>query len=181
MTILISAGHSMTDPGAVNPRLNLREAELARKFRNAVALYLGEYGCPYVIDGSPETNAPLREAIKLAAGKTLAVEFHFNAANGKAKGIEVLANAKDKLTAQNIAAAIHKVTGSPLRGDKGYKPENAGQHSRLGFVRAGGLVVELEFIDHDDAMRVWLDKYWLVAKELAETLMFEVDFRAQGL
>lgn len=181
MTILISAGHSDTDPGAVNPRLGLKEAELARKFRNAVAHYLGEYGCPYVIDGTPNGNAPLREAIKLASGKSLAVEFHFNAANGKVKGIEVLAADKDRLTAQAIAKAIHSVTGSPLRGDDGYKPENAGQHARLGFVRAGGIVVEGEFVDNDEAMKVWLDKYWLVAQEVAKVLMFEVDFKAQGL
>lgn len=181
MTILISAGHSTTDPGAVNTRLGLKEAELARKFRNAVAHYLGEFGCPYVIDGSPDDNAPLREAIRLAAGKSLAVEFHFNAANGKAKGVEVLADASDKLAAQNIAKAVTSVTGSLLRGDSGWKPENAGQHARLGFVRAGGMVVELEFIDNDSAMQVWLEKYWLVAKEVAKVLMFEVDFKAQGL
>lgn len=181
MTILISAGHSDTDSGAYNPRLNLRESDLARKFRNAVAHYLGEYGCPYVIDGTLETNAPLRDAIKLAAGKTLAVEFHFNAANGKARGIEVLANPRDKLIAQNIAKAIHSVTGSPLRGESGYKPENSGQHARLGFVQAGGLVVELEFLDNDAAMGVWLDKYWLVAQAVAKALMFEIDFKVQGL
>lgn len=168
--ILISAGHSMTDSGAVNG--GLKENEQAVLFRNAVGHYLKQANVPYVTDGFGKHNMMLRDAVKLARGKTIAVEFHFNAASSRqARGIEVLANMKDKRLAQDIARAVNSITSSPLRGDKGYKPENAGQHHRLVFVQAGGLIVELEFISNDEAMRVYLGSYWKAARAVADVLV----------
>jgi len=170
MTILISAGHSNTDPGAVSG--GYKEAELAVQFRNAVAHYLREAGVDFVTDGEGKNNAPLREAMARAKGKVVAVEFHFNAAaNQNAKGVEVLAAHHNRKLAQDISAAVAEHTGTPLRGDKGYKPENAGQHARLGFVRVGGLVVELEFISNPTAMQKYLAVYWKIARSVANVLI----------
>lgn len=171
--VLVSAGHGANDPGAVNGKL--KEAELATELRNLVAFYLSRDLVPHITDGQGRDNLPLRDAIKLAKQSDVAIEIHFNAATNKtAKGVEVLADVKDKGLAQRLAQAIAGVTGSPLRGDSGYRPENSGQHARLGFVQAGGLVVEVEFISNDQAMDTYLSTKWLVAREIARVLKEEV-------
>ena len=169
-SIYISAGHSNTDPGAVNGEW--KEAEQAALFRNAVAYYLATAQVPFATDGSGSVNHPLRQAAAQAKRHGIAVEFHFNAAASKtAKGVETLAAHRDRKLAQDISAAIASVTESPLRGDNGYKPENAGQHGRLAFVQAGGLVVELEFISNTTAMKKFVGVYWKVARAVAEVLI----------
>ena len=140
--------------------------------RNYVTYYLRNRGYRVETDGQGPTNAPLPQAIALAQGADIAIEFHLNASvSHKAEGIEVLTNPRNKLLAQKVARAIRDVTGSPLRGDDGFKVEGSGQHSRLGFVRAGGLVVELEFVSNKARMQVLNDKRWLVAKSIAEAIM----------
>lgn len=168
--IVIIAGHSNSDPGAVYD--GVKEADFCADMRNYVAYYLKHWGEKNVItDGDGRINAPLYEAIKLAKGADIAVEFHLNASVSKqAFGIEVLANPKHKSLAQKIATAIHSITGSQLRGDKGYKPQNAGAHNRLGFVQAGGLIVELEFLSNPQRFKILQDKRWLVAKAIAEVI-----------
>lgn len=171
--ILVSAGHGANDPGAVNGKL--KEAELATELRNLVAFYLARDEINHITDGEGRKNLPLRDAIQLAKRADIAIELHFNASvNKTAKGVEVLANPKHKALAQRLANAITSVTGSPLRGDDGYKPENSGQHARLGFIQAGGLIVEVEFISNDQAMDTYLSTKWLVAREIARVLKEEV-------
>lgn len=167
--VVITAGHSNTDPGAVAG--GFKEADFCADFRNYVAYYLNNWGIPVVTDGAGRTNAPLQQAVQLARGADVAVEFHLNAsANSQAHGVEVLCDAKHKQLAQKICQAIVGVTGSRLRGDFGWKPENAGQHSRLAFVRAGGLVVELEFVSSPKFMRELNEKRWVAAKAVAEVI-----------
>lgn len=168
--ILISAGHGGTDKGAVSNQYT--EAHLATDLRNIIAFYLKESGVPFIVDGEGKNNLPLREAIKLARLADIAVEIHFNASSNRtAKGVEVLCQPKDKKLAQAICKAISDVTGSPLRGDEGYKPENSGQHSRLGFIQAGGLIVEVEFISNPEMMVTYTQRKWLVGKAIAQVLI----------
>lgn len=170
-TVTITAGHSATDPGAVSD--NYKEASFCANIRNQVVHYLKNkhYITPKT-DGTGSTNAKLSEAIKLAKASQIAVEFHLNSsANKTAQGIEVLASEKDKVFAQAIAQAIHEVTGSPLRGDKGWKSESAGQHSRLGYISTGGgVIVELEFISNAERMQTLNDKQWLVSRAIADVI-----------
>lgn len=174
--IVISAGHSNTDLGAVadhnGDKVNdYKEADFCADFRNYVAYYLRNWGLPVTTDGEGRTNAPLSQAIKLATGADLAIEFHLNASSdSRAYGVECLANVKHKTLCQKICQAIVNVTGSRLRGEYGYKAEDAGQHSRLGFVRAGGIIVELEFVSSPKFMSVLNDKRWVVAKAVAEVI-----------
>ena len=90
MYITITAGHSNTDPGAVNG--SDREADIAQDMRNIVASILRtDHGLEVKTDGEGKGNLPLREAVKLIKGSRLAVEFHTNAAvNKTATGIEAL-------------------------------------------------------------------------------------------
>ena len=64
--------------------------------------------------------------------------------------------------------------GNPLRGDKGWKAENSGQHSRLAYVSNGGIILELFFISNDEELSTWKQKKWLVGKAVAEVLMERV-------
>lgn len=175
-TVLISAGHSNKDPGAVN-RLRT-ESQVVVQMRAMVAHYLDVAGIDYITDGKGKRNAPLSEAIQLAKKSDLAIEFHCNASTNKtAKGVEVLAAEKHKALSQKLAAAVSRIMGNPLRGDKGYKTEGSGQHSRLGFISSGGgLIVELFFISNDAELAVWDAKCWLVAREVAQVIIDYMEY-----
>ena len=167
--ITITAGHSNSDPGAVNG--SDRESEIAQDMRNIVAYYLRAKGISVKTDGDGKGNLPLSEAVKLIKSSSIAVEFHCNAAASKgAKGVEALSKEKDKLISQKLCAAVSSIMGNPLRGDKGWKAENSGQHSRLAYVSNGGIILELFFISNDDELSVWKQKKWLVGKAVAEVL-----------
>lgn len=168
-TVTITAGHSNSDPGAVNG--SDRESEIAQDMRNIVAYYLKSEGVSVRTDGEGKGNLPLSEAIKLIKGSSIAIEFHCNAATAKtAKGVEALSQTKDKIISQKLCAAVSSVMGNPLRGDKGWKPENSGQHSRLAYVSNGGIILELFFISNDQELSIWKQKKWLVGKAVAKTI-----------
>ena len=167
--VTITAGHSNTDSGAVNG--SDRESDIAQDMRNIVAHYLRAKGITIRTDGEGKWNASLSQAVKLIAGSKIAVEFHCNAATSKsAKGVEALAQTKDKVISQKLCAAVSSVMGNPLRGDKGWKAENSGQHSRLAYVSSGGIILELFFISNDAELEIWKQKKWLVGKAVAEVL-----------
>lgn len=168
--IVITAGHSNADPGAVYDEV--KEADFCADMRNYVAYYLTHWGEKDVVtDGAGRINAPLAQAIKLAKDADVAVEFHLNASSSRTVyGVEVLCLPKHKVLAQKIAYAISSVTGSKLRGDNGYKEQGSGQHSRLGFCMAGGLIVELEFLSNTARFNNLNEKRWLVAKAIAEVI-----------
>lgn len=169
MKVAITAGHSNKDHGTVYE--DVKEADFCADMRNYVAFYLRNWGINVVTDGEGRTNAPLAQAVQLAKKCDLAIEFHLNAAiNRSSHGIEVLARDRHKKLAQDIAAAIHSITESKLRGELGFRPEDAGQHKRLGFVSAGGLVVELEFLSNAYRFGILQVKRWSVAKAIAEVI-----------
>lgn len=167
--ILISAGHGGRDSGAVCDEW--QEANFCQLMRNIVKYYLETYGYNVITDGSWNENLPLKNAIKIAKSVDLAIEFHLNAfSKASARGIEVLANPEDIRISQDLAGAINRITGIPLRGDKGYKPENSGQHTRLGFVRAGGIIVESGFITNPEDMKLLSNTIWWTCRELAKAI-----------
>ena len=168
--VAVTAGHSNTDPGAVNGKFN--EADLAAKFRNAVAYYLREAGIQYKTDGIGTTNQNLNAAIKLIKGSSVAVEFHMNAATSKqANGIETIALPKDKKLAQDLSKAVADVFGSRLRGDNGWIDQSQSARGKLGFISNGGLIVELGFISNDEELFQFNARYWSAAKAVAMVLI----------
>ena len=164
-SIFLSAGHSDVDPGAVaNGR---READIAVEFRNIVAFYLQRDRVPHELDGKGTLNLPLSVAAQRARKHPIAVEFHCNAATPAATGAEVLCASKDRALAARISLAIAASLG--IR-DRGVKPENAGQHHRLAFVRAGGMVVELFFLTNSGDLAGYDARKWLAARAVAGVL-----------
>ncbi len=172
--ITVTAGHnSISDPGAINGRI--KESEIATDMRNMVALYLKNAGCQVRTDGDGSENQILSKACKLIAGAAIAVEFHCNASTNKtANGVEALSQPKDKIISQQLCSAVSSVMKNSLRGEKGWKAEDSGQHSRLAYVSNGGIILELFFISNDDELAIWQQKKWLVAQAVAKVLVKHV-------
>ena len=172
--IVLTAGHSNTDPGAVNG--SDREADIAQDIRNIVASILrDDYGLTVRTDGEGKGNMPLREAVKLIRGSDVAVEFHTNAAANKAAtGVEALSTPKNKRWCQVLSRAVAEATGWKLRGEGGFKPDNAGQHSRLAYAQAGGIVFEPFFISNDADLKLFKERKWAICRAIATAIAMEV-------
>lgn len=174
-SVFLSAGHSETDPGAVTYQKRdratvlRREADIAVETRNMVAFYLNQAGVKFEMDGSGTTNLPLNQAVVKARKHPIGLEFHCNASDNRlATGSEVLSSTKDRAFAASISRAIATSLGIK---DRGAKPENAGQHHRLAFVQAGGMVVEMFFLSNPVDLANYDDNKWLMAKAVADVII----------
>lgn len=167
-TVLISAGHSETDPGAVGN--GYAEAVLAEKMRDRVFKYLLDHKVPVYRDGQEAENLPLRTAISVAKKVDFAVEIHFNAGPPTASGVEALCHIRDKRHAQELCSAIADIIGIPIRGNKGWKDPSSGQHHRLGFCDAGGIVLEVCFISNPQDMNWYVTRKLQVAESVAKAI-----------
>lgn len=165
-SIFVSAGHSNVDPGAV--AFGRREADIAVEFRNLVSFYLTRDGVPHELDGHGTQNLPLATAAARARRHPIGIEFHCNAAGSStATGAETLSGPKDMKLGAEISAAIAQALA--IR-DRGAKPENAGQHSRLAFVQAGGIIVELFFLTNRSDLAAYDARKWVAARDVAAVL-----------
>lgn len=169
MTILLSAGHSNTDPGAVAG--DRRESDIVTEFRNIVASKLRAAGVEVVTDGDGRANLPLAQAIRLARSASLAVEFHCNASiHPAARGVECISLPDKRAVSKRISAAIAGVLGAPLRGEAGWIDQSKSARGKLGFVQAGGVIVELFFLSNPAELAAYEAKKWLVAQAVADVL-----------
>ena len=169
MKITVTAGHSDTAPGACY--FGLREADLMADLRNIVALKLRERGHTVRTDGEGRINKALAYAMAMIGGSDVAIELHTNAFfDPQATGVEVLALPRHRQIAQRLAAAIADVLGLPLRGDGGWRPQEESQHGTLGFVRTGGMVVEVFFLSNPGDLAAYQDRKWLVASAIADAV-----------
>ncbi|RKG40626.1 N-acetylmuramoyl-L-alanine amidase [Acinetobacter sp. WCHAc060007] len=168
--VAVTAGHSNSDPGAVNGKI--KESELVTNFRNAVVHYLREAGITTRTDGTGTQNDPLSSALKLIKGSSTAVEFHMNAAASKqANGIETIALPGDKKLAQDLSVAVATALGSRLRGDNGWIDQSKSARGSLAYINAGGLIVELGFISNEAELAAFQARYWIAAKAVAKVLI----------
>ncbi len=171
-TVLISAGHSNVppiDPGAVAN--GQKEATLTLRLRDAVASKLKALSVPILTDGSPLQNLPLKEALTLMRKADIRVEIHFNAASDqKATGVESLSKGNLSGLASDLALAVSAATGIRTRGALGWKPSNSGQHSRLAFCEAGGVILEVCFLTNPQDVQKYLANENQTAERLAKVL-----------
>lgn len=167
-TILVSAGHNGNDPGAIGN--GYKEATLAVKMRDRVAKALRGLGFTVLEDGEDGVNDPLNKAIQLCRKADIAVEIHFNAGQPTANGVEALAKLPLKKLSQDMCRAINKATGIKLRGDFGYKSDGSGQHHRLGFCEAGGVILEVCFISSATDMAAYVSNKEKVAEAVANAI-----------
>lgn len=165
--MFISAGHSERDPGAVAGVR--KEADIAEETRNIVSKYLSDHKFPHEVDGKGAANPELRDAVKRMRLHKVGLEFHCNAAaSPTATGVEVLCAPKDNILAGRLCKGIADVLG--IR-NRGVKAENSGQHHRLAFIQAGGMIVELFFISNPSDLKAYDEKKWLMGKEIARILV----------
>lgn len=172
MKFLISAGHGGTDPG--NTASGLREAELVLDLRNIVASKLRQEGHDVVTDGSPKENWILSRAMQLISGR-IAIELHTNASTiTTARGVETLSLTKDKQLAQRISKYIATTLNTIVRADRGWLTPEAVKRDRgfyPGFVRQGGLIVEVFFQSNRTELATYQAKKWLVAQAIVDALL----------
>ena len=171
-SVLISAGHSYKDPGAAGlwRGTTITEADIVLEFRNKVAASIKQRGYTAITDGTEDCNLPLAEAISLARTVDVAIEFHCNAFHlPTATGVEVLTGGNHQGLANQLTETISTILDIPNRG---VKPENSGQHSRLGFISKGnGIIVELVFITNQRDLTAYFNNIDLLASKTAEVLI----------
>lgn len=168
-SIVLTAGHSDYDPGAVGN--GHTEANIARELRNIVASKLRGAGERVITDGGPGVNRPLADAIALIPQGRVAVELHCNAAaNPAAGGVECISLPKDKLLSQRLSRAVARVLDLRVRGDGGWIDQSQSARGKLGYVSAGGLILEVFFISNAGEMAVYQARKWLVAQAIADVL-----------
>lgn len=169
-TVFISAGHGGTDPGCVAN--GHKESDLALSLRERVAANLRGLNVRAITDGKENQNLPLTEAIKLVKQNNgPSIELHFNASEfEKISGVEVLSLPEMKPLAQQLGMAISAVLQIPARGHLGYRAKDSGQHHRLGFVEAGGLIVEVCFMTNSRELNNYLYHDEEVAVAIAQVL-----------
>ena len=171
MNIVLTAGHSNTDPGAVAN--GATEAGLMAELRNITAKKLRDLGHTVYTDGEGTVNQSLNDAIALINRHrpAVALELHMNAsANTTATGVETIALPKDKALAQRLSAAVGGVLELRLRGDKGWIDQSQSARGRLGYINAGGLILETAFISNLGDLKATKEKLWLVAGAIAKAL-----------
>lgn len=169
-TYTVTAGHDPVKTGASYD--GLHEHVLMAELRNIVVLKLEVMGHRVRTDGKGLANLPLPYAITLIPGSTAAIELHTNASdNPKATGVEILCLPSKKELARVMARRIAHVLELPVRGAGGWVDQSQSQHGRLGYVRAGGLVVETFFLSNQIDRARYLERKWLVATAIVEALM----------
>lgn len=173
----VTAGHGGTDPGAVHH--GYREADLMRSLRNIVADKLRAAGHVVHTDGEGDENQPLQDAMRLVKRSAVALELHTNAnENPQARGVEVVALPERKELAQAIAREIATVLGAPLRGTGGWIDQSKTARGRLGFVNAGGMVVEVFFISNAEELGRYMRAEWPVASAIVRALQAHAEAKA---
>jgi len=166
MKFAICAGHGKNDPGATYE--GYTERDLMVLFRDKIAGSLRELGHTVVTDGNRGENLPLNEAIKLIKGCDVAIELHTNAAeNMLAEGVEALSLEKDKILSQRLCNTVSKCLLRKVRGDNGWKSQEESARGKLGFVTAGGIVLEVFFLSSPKELRKFLVSESLLARNIA--------------
>lgn len=170
MKFTITAGHGSGDPGAV-AKTGETEAGLMQELRNILADKLRALGHEVKTDGARWQNLPLVHAMTLVPGSHAALELHTNAAeNPAATGVEVVSLPEDRELARSVARAIAHTLELPVRGAGGWIDQAQTHRGRLGFVRVGGMVVEVFFLSNPGDLAKYQAHKWLVASAIARVL-----------
>lgn len=171
-TVVVTAGHSNKQGGAVSPDGYYREEALAAEMRNLIVIRLRAKGITVLTDGVGAVNLPLTEAIRIARNHVgPELEIHLNAGPvDKATGVEAYSLPSQARLAQDLAQAVARVLGLPLRGEEGWQHPQSSQHGKLGICNAGAVLLELCFISNKNDLLQLLKHFEKVADALASVL-----------
>lgn len=178
--IVVNAGHypykgQGYDPGAVNPRLGITEASMTRVMAYKVKTELIALG--YAADDILVWGAPTLKGITDYANRSGAecfVSLHFNAHNGKSRGVEVFTYRDDQYNSIALAEKIYNNIKTDAKEMKFNKWWWRGM-KRAGFyvnkyTKMPSCLVEMGFIDNDDEARMMLGQPWqkMMSKAIAK-------------
>lgn len=171
--IVLTAGHSHTDPGAVSG--GYTEADLMLDLRDLTAERLRELGHIVLRDGADGENLPLRHAISLIGQGALALELHTNAHhNPTARGVEAISLPGRRNFSRRLAQAVAGVLGTRVRGDQGWIDQSQSARGRLGYVNAGGVILETFFLSNPVERGFYLSDPQAVADAIADVVHEEL-------
>lgn len=169
MVIVLTAGHSANDPGAVAG--GHTESDLMLELRDLTADMLRARGYVVIEDGADGENLPLRYAISLIRQGALAIELHTNASNNPAaRGVEAISLPNLRGVSRVLAQRVAQALGTRVRGDGGWIDQSRSARGRLGYVNAGGVILETFFISNPDERLRYLDDPQSVAEAIADAV-----------
>lgn len=184
ITLVLSAGHRSSSPGACTPG-GLKEYLLTAEYVGALKDALGERGISDGVVLVPQhwslvkRQEYLRQILK-EHPHALAVEFHFNAFNGRAKGAEAFVGVGNKLVFDAIGPWLHLSSEELMLANRGLKVPAQSARGSLGWCSAGGCIWEICFMDNPhDLVKVKPAVRW--AKAMAETLIKSGVYRNSGI
>lgn len=169
--VYVIAGHNGKGTGACG---FIDEGVETLELRFMVCRHLKSWGIPFNTDPDELNLTSVVSWLKKLVHKTdIVVDLHFNAANKKARGVEVLVSSAgdiERPMANEICERIADILGTPNRGVKG---EASGHHSKLAMLsnfEAEQMIVEVCFCDNQADAAAYTAKKWLVAKAIAEVI-----------
>ena len=167
--IVLTAGHSSTDPGACSG--GYTEAGLMMELRDVTAEMLRDLGHVVIEDGGDGETLPLRHAISLIEQGAIAVELHTNASdNPAARGVEAISLPDQREFSRRLAQRVADVLGTRARGAGGWIDQSQSARGRLGYVNAGGVILETFFISNPTERATYFERLPDVAMAIADTL-----------
>ncbi len=190
--LIYSSGHTdklKGDLGAISPNKKEVEGFLTVEAKNLLTKYT-----KLAAEREKITNlnllvdrddTDLSETLKFLQGRTkesdVLIDVHFNAANGKARGTEVLIPENYTETELEIADRISDIIGNILKTPErgvigradGVKTEASSARKRLGWMRPSGIniLIEVEFLDNPDAMETYHRNKETLWKQVADYLV----------
>ena len=171
--IVLTAGHSSTDPGACSG--GYTEAGLMLELRDVTAKMLRDMGHTVIEDGGDGENLPLRHAISLIGQGAAAVELHVNASdNPAARGVEAISLPDQRDFSRRLAAGVAEVLETRVRGDGGWIDQTRSARGRLGYVNAGGVILETFFISNPMERETYFARLTEVAGAIADAIHEEL-------
>mgnify|MGYP001614955782 CR=1 FL=1 len=167
--IVLTAGHSATDPGAMAG--DYTEAALMLELRDLTADMLRGYGHTVIEDGEDGENLPLKYATSLIRQGALAIELHTNGVeNPAARGVEAISLADKRPFAQALAQRVAQALNTRVRGNAGWIDQAQTPRGRLGYVGAGGVILETFFISNPEERARYLGDPQTVAEAIADVV-----------
>ena len=85
--------------------------------------------------------------------------------------MECISIPKDKELCQRLSNATVETTKDNVRGDNGWIDQSKSARGKLGFVEAGGIIVELFFLSNKGDLDRYEDVKWLVASAIVGELV----------
>ena len=167
ITIQVSAGHNIKDPGAINKK-GVKEHDLAVILRDYMLERFEEKEVEVIHDKDDESNSVYQNRLRqnIISKTNITFDIHFNSGPDSANGTETFVSRYASKESIRFAEGINKITVDILgTKDRGVKDETKTYLGKIGILGLKGVaaLVEVCFISNDCDM----DKFYGKEKEKA--------------